>query len=240
MNVRIYLHTFKQHQRMVAYSLGTDVLHNSCALHVPILQRRLRTVPVVMQTDNDERWTMNDECAGFPSARHEITAPMSGFPLLFLWAICYLNKQPARLRCQHPLPRPSSPHKRPRSRSRIQTREVNHLRANEVSRLTASQLSLTFFILLKKRPRGPRCPPSMNLTQFRNKKDRGDTEGCRGGGILLLIALERSARVSKMSAFPLSHYCPATSATSCRRSELLSSSLSIQSFAWGPLKQCFT
>lgn len=45
------------------------------------------------------------------------------------------------------------------------------------------------------------------------------------GKFLLLIALERSIGVSEMSAFVSLHYYPTFSATSCRRWEVLSCSL---------------
>lgn len=88
----------------------------------------------------------------------------------------------------------------------------------------AFQLSLTFFSFFphffffglgcwRKVLREPNALGAWIKCSF-IMKSIGDTEGCEG--ILLLIASERSACISRMSAFPLSHYCPAISATSSR------------------------
>lgn len=126
----------------------------------------------------------------------------------------------------HPLPCPSSPHKHPWSCACIRTQEVNHVWVNKVSGLMAFQLSLTFFLFLpflglgcwRRVLREPNALGAWINCSF-IMKSIGDAEGCEG--ILLLIASERSACISKMSAFPLSHYCPAISATSSRCCELL-------------------
>ncbi len=117
-------------------------------------------------------------------------------------------------------PCPSSPHKYPCSCGCIETQEVNHLWENKVGDWWPFNFLWPLFfgeerggLCCKRNLTGPKRLRAWIKYSFIIRK-MGDTEGC--GGILLLIRLECSTGVSKLSAFLSSHYCPAISATSCR------------------------
>lgn len=128
-----------------------------------------------------------------------------------------------------PLLRPSSSHKYPLSCACTTTQEVNHLWVNKVSRRMAFQLSLTFITvwMLREGLLGNSLPSEHELSAFSYEEKRIQRE-VKDPPPLILIALQCFTGVSKMSAFLLSHYCRAISASSSRRSELLPGSPYIQ------------